>query len=225
MTTAYLSRVELNPQRRSGRALLASPQSMHAAVLAAFPGRLADRTDQRVLWRLDSVPGAVHLFVVSPEQPDFTHVIEQAGWPTLSSWQTREYGMFLDRLSTGQSWMYRLTANPTRSRRPEEGKRSQRYGHVTVMQQQEWLAQRAAAAGFQIGGLDGESGGIVVRDRGASDFRRGQGRVTLTTATFEGQLVVTDADALRTTLTAGLGPAKAYGCGLLTLAPLPLSAS
>jgi CRISPR system Cascade subunit CasE len=226
VTTSYLSRVELNPQRRTGRALLGSPQAMHAAVLAAFPGRLADRSDQRVLWRLDPAPGAVHLFVVSPEQPDFTHVIEQAGWPTLTSWQTRKYGPFLDRLAAGQSWRFRLTANPTRSRRPAEGKRSQRYGHVTVPQQEEWLVSRCAAAGFVVVGAPGvdagtcASGGVVVREREITHFRRGDGRVTLATATFEGQLVVDKPDALRSTLTAGLGPAKAYGCGLLTLAPL-----
>lgn len=197
---------------------------MHAAVLAAFPGRLADRTDQRVLWRLDPAPGAVHLFVVSPEQPDFTHLIEQAGWPTLRTWQTREYGPFLDRLAGGQPWMFRLTANPARSRRPEGAARSQRYGHVTVAQQQEWLANRCIGAGFDIAGAEESSRreGIVVRERGAADFRRGDGRVTLATATFEGQLVVVDPDALRNTLIGGLGPAKAYGCGLLTLAPRPV---
>lgn len=226
MTTSFLSRVDLNPQRRSSRALLGSPQAMHAAVLAAFPGRLADRTDQRVLWRLDPAPGAVHLFVVSPEQPDFTHVIQQAGWPTLSSWQTREYDPFLGQLTAGQSWMFRLTANPTRSRRPEEGKRSQRYGHVTVAQQQEWLVSRCAAAGFDVVGVPGTDGGgcapdgVVVRERQVAQFRRGDGRVTLATATFEGQLAIVDPDALRSTLIGGLGPAKAYGCGLLTLAPL-----
>lgn len=223
MSSAYLSRVELNPQRRSGRALLGSPQSMHAAVLAAFPGRLADRTQQRVLWRLDPAPGAVHLFVVSPEPPDFTHLIEQAGWPTLTTWQTREYEPFLDRLAPGQPWTFRLTANPTRSRRAEGAARSQRYGHVTVAQQQEWLATRCIGAGFDIAGAGegSRSEGVVVRERGAADFRRGDGRVTLATATFEGQLVVVDPDALRGTLISGLGPAKAYGCGLLTLAPVP----
>lgn len=166
------------------------------------------------------------MFVVSPEQPDFTHVIEQAGWPTLPSWQTREYDPFLDRLAEGQSWMFRLTANPTRSRRPEEGKRSQRYGHVTVVQQQEWLVGRCVTAGFDVVGVPGADGaecaadGVVVREREVTQFSRGDGRVTLATATFEGQLVVVNPDALRSTLTAGLGPAKAYGCGLLTLASL-----
>ncbi|MFJ4767622.1 type I-E CRISPR-associated protein Cas6/Cse3/CasE [Streptomyces uncialis] len=45
-------------------------------------------------------------------------------------------------------------------------------------------------------------------------------RVTLSTATYQGRLRVTDPDALRHTLLHGIGPAKAYGRGLLTLAPL-----
>ncbi|WP_420719519.1 type I-E CRISPR-associated protein Cas6/Cse3/CasE [Streptomyces sp. NRRL S-481] len=45
-------------------------------------------------------------------------------------------------------------------------------------------------------------------------------RVTLSTATFEGRLRVTDPDTLRASLLGGIGPAKGYGQGLLTLAPL-----
>lgn len=51
-------------------------------------------------------------------------------------------------------------------------------------------------------------------------FDRQGKTVTLVTATFESQLRVTDPGALRHTLTHGIGPAKGYGCGLLTLAPL-----
>jgi CRISPR system Cascade subunit CasE len=203
--------------------LLGSPQAMHAAVLSSFPGALGDRTDRRVLWRLDPVPGAMHLYVVSPEQPDFTHLIEQAGWPTLQTWQTREYDPFLDRLAAGQSWAFRLTANPTRARAAVDGKRSQRFGHVTVSQQQHWLVERCATAGIDVrpsSDMGEATDGVVVRERGTTRFRRGEGQVTLTIASFEGVLTVTDPGALRTTLTSGLGPAKAYGCGLLTLAPL-----
>lgn len=213
--TSYLSRVILNPQRRAGRPMLGSPQILHAAILAAFPGSLSDRSDERVLWRLDPAPGAAHLFVVSPEEPDFTHLIEQAGWPTLPTWKTRPYQPLLDTLVEGQSWGFRLTANPTRSRPAKEGERSQRHGHVTAAQQQQWLLSRAADAGFKVPG-----DGVVVREREVRQFRRGDGRVTLARASFEGQLVVRDVDALRRVLVRGLGPAKAYGCGLLTLAPV-----
>jgi CRISPR system Cascade subunit CasE len=220
----YLSRVKLNPARRAGRGLLGSRQAMHAAVLASFPGRLAERTSERVLWRLDPGPGELLLYVVSPEQPDFTHLVEQAGWPILSTWESREYTPLLERLEAGQTWDFRLTANPTRARPVKDGARSQRFGHVTVAQQQSWLVDRAGRAGFELPpapGPDGErrpENGLVVRDRAVDRFRRGEGTVTLARATFEGRLVVVDPESLRATLTGGLGPGKAYGCGLLTLA-------
>ncbi|WP_374224686.1 type I-E CRISPR-associated protein Cas6/Cse3/CasE [Streptomyces sp. ISL-99] len=44
-------------------------------------------------------------------------------------------------------------------------------------------------------------------------------RVTLHTATFEGRLRNTDPAAFSACLVEGIGPSKAYGCGLLTLAP------
>nr|WP_272926766.1 type I-E CRISPR-associated protein Cas6/Cse3/CasE [Streptomyces sp. SID4946] len=50
-------------------------------------------------------------------------------------------------------------------------------------------------------------------------------RITLSTATFEGRLHVTDPDALRASLLDGIGPAKGYGQGLLTLAPLRTEAT
>ena len=39
-------------------------------------------------------------------------------------------------------------------------------------------------------------------------------------STFEGMLTVTDRDAFVHALTHGIGRAKGYGCGLLTIAPV-----
>ncbi|MCC7366301.1 MAG: type I-E CRISPR-associated protein Cas6/Cse3/CasE [Dehalococcoidia bacterium] len=45
-------------------------------------------------------------------------------------------------------------------------------------------------------------------------------RMTLGTALFEGVLEVTDGDRLRAAIAEGIGPGKAFGCGLLSLAPV-----
>ncbi|MDQ0745874.1 hypothetical protein QF034_000105 [Streptomyces africanus] len=62
--------------------------------------------------------------------------------------------------------------------------------------------------------------GYTRRARPAGAYRPDGPRVTLSTATFEGRLRVTDPDTLRASLLGGIGPAKGYGQGLLTLAPL-----
>lgn len=46
-------------------------------------------------------------------------------------------------------------------------------------------------------------------------FRKGNRAGKLVTCTFEGVLRVTSAEALRTILENGIGPAKAFGCGLM----------
>ncbi|WP_436501678.1 type I-E CRISPR-associated protein Cas6/Cse3/CasE [Actinokineospora sp. HUAS TT18] len=216
----HLTRFEINTARRGARELLASPQRMHAAVLASFPNHQREVTDSgRVLWRVDHARNQAVLFVLSPHQPDLTHLVEQAGWPATHGWLTRPYSGLLDQLAKGQHWAFRLAANPTRSL-PNGATRGQRVGHVTVAQQTGWLLDRAERLGFAIAPAAHDTLDIAITHRHTWKFQRGGGTVTLATAVFEGRLEVTDPHALRGALTHGIGPAKSYGCGLLTLAPL-----
>jgi CRISPR system Cascade subunit CasE len=214
----HLTRFEINPQRRDARALLASPQRLHAAVLAAFPPSRTQTDDGRVLWRLDQGTHDHLLYVVSPLEPDLTHLAESGGRPTYG-WQTKDYEPFLGKLTAGDRWAFRLRANPVHNTPPPDGKsRGKRLPHVTAAQQTEWFLQRAQRAGFSV--PEGSAGApdLVLRDRRALRFDRRGRTVTLTTALFEGTLVVDDPPALRAALIGGIGPGKGYGCGLLTLA-------
>lgn len=217
----HFTRFEINPARRAARSLLASPQKLHAAVLAAFPSTARTEGEGRVLWRIDQHAHKVVLYVASPGKPDLAHLVEQVGWPSTHGWDTRDYTTLLDRLANGKEWRFRLKANPVSSRRKSEAaERSQRFGHVTVAQQTWWLLDRAERNGFTVPeGKHGEPD-VAVRGRETLKFARGGQTVTLATAVFEGRLLVTDAELFRSNLIQGIGPAKAYGCGLLTLAPV-----
>ncbi|WP_280502410.1 type I-E CRISPR-associated protein Cas6/Cse3/CasE [Nocardia farcinica] len=223
----FLSRVPLNPARAGTRKFLSSPQVCHAAVMAAFPPGFAPTGDRegRVLWRVDRRDHAIDLYVVSPAEPDFTHVVEQAGWPTTTAWATRKYLPLLDNLTVGQQWHFRLTANPVRAAvdRGEgtELARGKRSG-LTEEGQVDWLLRRAEANGFRLGSCRGPGGDepdVRITDRSTLRFRRGPATVTLSTATYEGTLEVADPSTLRRALVGGIGRAKGYGCGLMTLAP------
>ncbi|MFC8270141.1 type I-E CRISPR-associated protein Cas6/Cse3/CasE [Streptomyces cinereoruber] len=257
----YLTRFRVNTARTGARRLLASRQVLHAAVMSSFPTLLP--TDQptpdtpRVLWRLDhNAPGEVLLYLVSPDAPDLTHLVEQAGWPTAlvdgPGWQTRSYTPFLDNLTTGTHWDFRLTANPVHHIRRTDDEPRKRTAHLTPHHQMGWLLDpaRQERGGFRI--LEkpkdkrllpqgtthqghehhGDRYQLTVRDHHTSTFgktpppgtRRGK-PVTLVTVTYDGRLEITDPDLMRRTLTQGLGKAKAYGCGLMTLAPLPQGAT
>ncbi|MEW1725059.1 type I-E CRISPR-associated protein Cas6/Cse3/CasE [Streptomyces sp. NPDC093109] len=252
----YLTRFRANTARPGARRLLSSPQSLHAAVMASFPGLLPTDTagdGPRVLWRLDhNARAEVFLYVVSPDRPDLTHLVEQAGWPAAAldpdtpGWQSRPYGPFLDRLAEGGRWEFRLTANPVHYIRRKDGEPTKRTAHLTPVHQKGWLLdpERQERAGFRVvekpedkrllpGGTThknhvhhGDRYELTVRDERALSFakspedRSQARRVKVVTVTFDGRLEVTDPEALRRTLTQGLGKAKAYGCGLMTLVPL-----
>jgi CRISPR system Cascade subunit CasE len=218
----FLTRMPINGRRRGARLLLSSPQAMHAAVMAGFADP-SPTADGRVLWRLDSHDSGrrVLLYAASPGKPDFTHIVEQAGWPTTEAWDTRPYDGLLGSLRRGQRWQFRLTANPVHAVRLPAWPKTKPLPHVTVKQQEQWLLDRADRLGFQVApsqaGVDELD--LAVVERSLRRFERnGSGTVTISFVTYEGHLEVVDVDALRQSLTHGIGRAKAYGCGLLTLA-------
>lgn len=226
----YLTRFRVNTARVTARRLLASPQALHAAVLSSFA--VPPRTDSdgpRVLWRLDRTSRAeTHLYIVSPGRPDLTHLVEQAGWPSTSRWETYDYTPFLSRLTKGDRWAFRLTANPVHTIRRNDSEPTKLTGHVTPAHQTRWLLQRQERAGFKVVEKPperrrlpkGDEYQLLLHDRRQLTFhkKREERPITLLTVTFDGQLEVTDPDAFRRTLTRGIGRAKAYGCGLMTLA-------
>ena len=214
----HLTRFEINPVRREARRLLTSPHRLHAAVLAAFPESCEEDSEGRVLWRLDEGRHDVVLYIVSPGKPDLTHLVETVGRPTYG-WQTRGYGPFLDRLTTGGRWTFRLRASPVHNARPPDANsRGKRFAHVTLAQQTGWLLRQARRHGFSLANGVHEEPDLIVRSRRTERFSRQQRTVTLATAVFEGQLQIDDPVAVRAALIRGIGPAKGYGCGLLTLA-------
>ena len=217
----FLTRFTIDPTRRGARKLLASPQAMHGAVRAAFDTpEDHDRPGARTLWRLDTTAlGTVQLYLVSPGRPDLAHLVDQAG-TTGEAWTTRAYDGLLASLRPGQRWAFRLTANPTRSgRKTPEAKDTQRFGRLRASEQQQWLMDRAARCGFALAAQHDGEPNLKLHRRQTVSFKRGTHAVTLTTVTYDGVLEVADVDAFRQALTLGIGHAKAYGCGLLTIAP------
>ncbi|MGP3947191.1 type I-E CRISPR-associated protein Cas6/Cse3/CasE [Streptomyces sp. 7N604] len=241
----YLSRIRINPLRAGSRNLLANPRAMRGAVLGGIPDR---PTDERTLWRLDTDnPRRPVLFVLSQSKPDWTHMVESSGWPDADGEHAavRDYTPLLARIALGREFAFRVTANPVQNtstpvkpsgvqaeRAARGERRSYRIGHRTAAQQLTWFLQRTPRWGFEVppAPVDtyDDKAAEPARDlrlvaRNRLSFRKNDAGkpVILHTATFEGRLRITDTSLLTDALLTGIGPAKAYGCGLLTLAPLP----
>lgn len=232
----YISRVPLNGARRAAMELLTSPSKMHGAVESSFPPLVSESAisdaagaDGRILWRVDRAADGgrgAWLYVVSPRRPDFTHLCEQAGWPVEGGWETKEYEPLLDRIEAGMKCRFRLKANPVRKVLKDRGARSDRdvvgtiQGHVTVDQQVKWLIDRSEPHGFKVLRDASDLPQVRVGERGKGSFFHSGSRATLSMAVYDGVLEVLDAELFRHTLCFGLGRAKAFGCGLMTVVPL-----
>ena len=222
----FLTKIDLAPERRLARKYLGSPQAMHAVVMSVTGGHDGNGPG-RVLWRVDRGVTTA-LYVLSPLEPDCPQLVAEAGTAGTQA-RTLDFSPFLASLDTGQLWAFRLAANPSYSASRGPGVRGQRYGHVTVEQQRQWLMDRVPRFGFELMPVDHADGEgtdeavlVAYRERPVFNRRRpgGEGcdRVTINRTVYEGVLRVTDPEPLRRALIAGIGRSKAYGCGLMTLA-------
>jgi CRISPR system Cascade subunit CasE len=245
----YLSRIRVNPLRTQARKLLSNPEAMHAAVLSGLPARRdnervlwrIDTDDPRspALYVLTgSRPDWNHIIEQAGwPNADGEHAL------------VRDYTPVLGQVATGVEFAFRLTANPVQSTKspiaptpsqairaqgPDERRRGYRLAHRTVTHQLQWLLNRTPQWGFTIPEADMSEPApgliaadappprdvrITARTRRSFTKKATSGPVVFHAVTFQGRLVVTDPELLRGKLLAGIGPSKAYGCGLLTLAP------
>jgi CRISPR system Cascade subunit CasE len=237
----YLSRLTLDARNRGVRRDLADCQQLHRTVLGAFPqapAGAAARGHFGILHRVDIAPrsGTVALLVQSRVAPDWSHLpagyrlFEAAPDADVKDIATAYAGIVSDQLLR-----FRLRANATSksgSVSKEEREAGAR-GHGQRVPVREaglsaWLQRKGAAGGFRVPpvGETASSGGPAVRvTREASAYGRRPtgaegGRLSFAPVVFDGCLLVTDAEVFRRTLAEGVGPAKAYGFGLLSVGPM-----
>lgn len=226
----YLSRVQIDVNNRQKIKDLTHLGAYHNWVEQSFPHEVDSGVRLRHLWRIDQLHGKQYLLVLSPDKPNLES-LEKYGVPDSAG--TKDYDQFLSRLSEGQEFKFRLTANPTHSVKEDGDKRGRVFPHVTAPHQMQWLVKQSEQAGFKINeiensiDLDDEEGqeyrrlafSLVARDQ---PILRHQGEriVHIRRVTFEGVLKITNLAKFKDVLTNGLGREKAYGMGLMTVIPV-----
>ena len=207
----YLSKLELNsgPGCRALLRDLASPYEMHRTILRAFPSADAGGPG-RVLFRLEPTrPDDPVVLVQSDKAPDWSALAAIPGYLAASPEPAKELVLAI---RSGQRLRFRLRANPTVKR---EGKR---LGLLDDDAQQQWLLRKGLAGGFRpVDFVTCRAGRRVSPPTGPAHPRE----QTHYSVDFEGILEVLDPECLTQTVAAGIGSGKAFGFGLLSLAPVP----
>ena len=211
----HLSQLTLNPTNRHVQADIASPYELHRTIMRAFPdadaggpGRVLFRVEQR-----NDDYGNVQpvVLVQSENKPDWSHVTSIR---ELATYALRvEERPFAPKLRSGQRLTFRLRANPTVKR---EGKR---HGLWEEEEQLRWIARKGESGGFKV-----QACRVIHEQKAISCMKskgNGHSAATFFAVRFDGILEVTNVASMLHTLRTGVGSAKGFGFGLLSVAPTP----
>lgn len=202
----------------------------------SLPPMATPYEEHQLLWQLfDRDPGAKRDFLFRRDQdsalPSFYLLSERKPGNADGRWQieTKDYH---PRLCAGQRLAFSLRANPVVTRKDAQGKAhrhdlvmdlktrsgwkkqtaSQRPALAELMQQagEQWLVDRLAKAGARLDSLRVEA------YQQHQHRKRDKGKpIRFSTLDLTGLLTVDDPDRFGWALYHGIGPAKAFGCGLL----------
>jgi CRISPR system Cascade subunit CasE len=194
----YLTRFIIN-QSRFALGWLANPYRVHQRLRMAYP------TEERLLFRIEENDDGAVILAQSQVAPDWQAAF--ADFEVLAD--TPETKSFSLQLVQGGMYHFRLLANPTVTREKK------RLGLVKEEDQRAWLERQLDRSGARLLGCQ-----VVVKglQRSRKNPQKAEGHQTHLAVLYEGVLRVENAEALAEAVKAGIGHAKAYGFGLLSLA-------
>lgn len=184
-----------------------NPDKAHKAVMSMFSVNLPGDAEQKragsgILYRLDAVDGELVVTVQSLIEPVMLPVGARTMVLPESVWSAEK----------GQTVLFRLAVNPVRRVRGERSDPAVRpvskEQAVPAEESPEWVTGRLGDA------LAVDE--ILNHTRDVYTVRRGKGSHKLVVDSFDGVATVTDPEAFDVLRLAGVGRAKAFGCGLLT---------
>jgi CRISPR system Cascade subunit CasE len=236
----FLSSLQLDPLSRQVQNELAVPYEMHRTLCHAFPDLNGDEWKlARVLFRVDDNNGRLQLLVQSKRKPDWhafrTH-LNGARYllnePKVKEWRPQ--------LQEGDTLQFRLVENPTFRSKSDGSKQGQRIGLYREIERLDWLARQSERCGFSLPKVQmtfrRNTRSLVFRGRtydelvlklptcqviDLNDGHRHPSpnpKIQLSAARFEGVLNITNLNIFTQSLENGIGPAKGFGFGLLSIA-------
>jgi len=221
----YFSRVSINPSavdvKQFARLACADGYREHQQLWKLFDDDPDAKRD--FLFRREQTNGWPRFFMVSGRKPEKMDSI----WNI----ETKEYN---PKIYSGEKLAFSIRVNPVVTRTDDDGKKH-RHDVVMNMKKQtgyqqlpenkrppliqlaeqagvEWLEKRAEKHGFT---FDAGAVRIDAYTQNRAYKKRNKHPIRYSTLDFTGVLMVTDPGIFQTVLYQGIGPAKAFGCGLL----------
>jgi CRISPR system Cascade subunit CasE len=212
----FLYKLHLNLADRDVRRDLSSNYEMHRSLSRAFVDSVHDKITP-FLWRKETTIGDASPFLLIQAATEARWDALAPGW--LLECQERRWDPQAA-FRPGLRVSFRLRANPTVNRVPIEQEqkgdsargRRKRLGLWREEEQLNWLQRQAQRAGLA-------SVEAFVSQAERLKCRKRDNAITMASAQFDGNAMIADPDALVTAVCNGIGHGRAFGHGLLSLAP------
>lgn len=207
----YLSQLLLDPASRRVQSELSNRYELHRTLTAQFPTN--QLSEINLLYRLEiperHVYQPITLLVQTGVEPDWSELAESG--LLMNSPQVKTFDPVLP---AGTRYYFRLMSNPTMRTKQPYGK-SKRVGLYTAEAQIEWFQRKAHQGGFTVETMNLSDLGMVesIKKKNNQIYH-----IQHFAVQFDGLLSVTDPQLFKLTLVKGIGSAKAFGFGLLSLA-------
>lgn len=218
----YLSKLELNPRSKEARRDLSQPYELHRTLAHAFP--TLDGQDYRahhgVLFRLEAItPGYARpsVLVQSVTLPNWNLL------PADYCARFPEHKEVNPVFTTGQTLGFRLLANPTKKEARPGQSQGRRVALTDVSQgdelspAQQWLRRKGEIGGFDLLHVLSEGFRLNEFRQSPTASQRSKQQIPHYGVRFDGLLRVRDPQLLAEVVSQGIGSAKAFGFGLLSL--------
>lgn len=222
----YFSRVRLVSQgldhQRLIQNLSESAYAEHRLLWRLFPDD--PEADRDFLFRRDSLPeqGLFHspvrplFYMVSRRQPvaipGLLRVESKEYRPTLSAGDRLAFGLRVNPVVTRDGKRHDVVID-ARKRIEREGGEMENKAALVAEHGLAWLEKRAEKHGFAVSASSTRVEGYL-QHRLPTSERKGQ-HIRFSTLDYVGVLTVTDPERFAHALFTGIGPAKAFGCGML----------
>ncbi|WP_369359766.1 type I-E CRISPR-associated protein Cas6/Cse3/CasE [Streptomyces sp. cg2] len=218
--SVWLTRITPDPHSRDAHRDLSGPQSsaaLHHRLMSLYPDDAGPDPRARfgILFRLDDTPTGPHILLQSTHEPDLARLPVGYGHAL-----SRPLNPLLDALRPGLTIRYRCVASAVR--KPGATTRALYDLPAAVPLKgtaaDEWWLRQADAAGLKALTTHSQPLDAAQAIRKPRSSGKEQ-RIRHNRTRFDGTATIIDPDQLRTKITEGIGRGKAYGCGLLSIAP------
>lgn len=207
----YLSKLSLDPKHAQVQSEVANRYELHRTLTAQFPGK--KRKDIGLLYRIE-LPDQycfqpITLLIQTQIEPDWRNIYDRG-----MLFKPPQVKVFTTNFSKSEKFYFRLLGNPTARRKQHDGSRK-RVGLYDREDQQDWILRKAQYGGFKVLSLQLADLGLIESSKKKNNQTF---QIKHLAVKYEGLLQIIDPEDFKKTFVKGIGSAKAFGFGLLSLA-------